>query len=111
MRSIWRADDFKSVLDAIGNGKLIDNIVLNLLQDVGKLPRQGTSVKNMRYSKTSLDFGTMVEKLFKGKAVSFFQRACTRYKKYLVIIIHVLQYEIYFGLMYFFLPHVVSILI
>ena len=47
-----RAKDFVSLLKNIQNGKLVDNIALHLLLDVGQFLRNET-VNSIRYSQTT----------------------------------------------------------
>ena len=67
-----RRVDLITIIESIVSGKLsIKNIALNLLLDLGQYLNQ-TSSGLMRYSKTTLDFWTIVQKLFKGKGIRFF---------------------------------------
>ena len=67
-----RGEDFVSVLKSIASGKLnVRNISLNLLLDLGQYLNQSSSTQ-MRYSKATLDFWVVVQKLFKGEGIGFF---------------------------------------
>ena len=66
-------DDFVAVLKAIWNKNLsVKNITLHLLLDIGQFLRQNT-VYNIRYHLTTLNYRTVFNKLFKGKAIKFFR--------------------------------------
>ena len=72
LQSNGRDNDFIKTLQAIVDNKLTTkNIALSLLLDVGKLLNEVSS-KQMRYSKTSIEFWMVVKKLFRGKATRFF---------------------------------------
>ena len=63
---------FIDTLKSIHSGKMkVTNIAFQLLLDVGHYLSLECS-SQMRYSKTSLDFWCIVQKLFKGKALRFF---------------------------------------
>lgn len=67
-----RVEDFASVFQSLADGSLdADNTSLSLLLDVGRYLRQGCA-SNMRYPKESIDFWTVVYKIFKAKAIRFF---------------------------------------
>jgi len=68
LNNMGRADDFGSVLQAIANGKIQNNIALHLLLDVGQFLRQDTP-QSMRYNQTSLDFWTLMMKVVHGKGM------------------------------------------
>ena len=42
LESMWRAEDFGSVVKSIASGNLLDNIALHLLLDVGTFLKQST---------------------------------------------------------------------
>ena len=67
-----RLNDFVSLLRAIVNDKLCDNIALHLLLNVGAFYGQ-TNISQVRYSKDSLSFWMTVQKLFKGRGINFFR--------------------------------------
>ena len=74
LEDIGRSEDFLSSLTAISTGRLsLDNMALHLFLDIGQLLR--TPQNMMKYSKTSIDFWTVIQKLFKGKAIRFFKGA------------------------------------
>ena len=55
------------------SGKLdVKNMALHLLLDVGQF-LNANAPSRMRYSKTSLDYWLVIQKLFKGKGVRFFR--------------------------------------
>ena len=68
LNAMGRSEDFGSILEAIGTGKLCDNIALHLLLDVGRFFRQETAY-SMHYRKTTLDFWTLVSKVVHRKGM------------------------------------------
>ena len=70
MHSIGRRSDFISPMSAIAEGYLTDNIALHLLLDVRAFYSL-ECISNMRYSKESQMFWATVQKLFKGKGITF----------------------------------------
>ena len=72
MDQYGRKDDFISMLHAIKDGYLLQNIAFHLLLDVG-LFYGLSSISNMRYDKQSLAFWITVHKLFKGRGINFFR--------------------------------------
>ena len=70
---VGRGEDFLSVLRASANGTLVpQNIAVHLLLDIGHMLSQ-ESLQNIRYNSTTLDFWTLVYKMFRGKATRFFR--------------------------------------
>lgn len=72
LKGMGRTEDFVSVLQSIRDETLNNNIALHLLLDIGQFLRQST-VHSMRYSKISINFWLLVQKLFKRKATRFFR--------------------------------------
>ncbi len=73
-----RGGDFISVLKAIECGTLpVENLGLQLFLDIGKF-LQAPTINRVRYSKVSLDFWTLVHKMFKGKATRLFRGIMTQ---------------------------------
>ena len=73
LTNIGRRDDFVSVISSLASGELsVDNMALNLLLDIGRY-LSCECTKQMRYTRTSLDFWLIIQKLFKGKAIRFFR--------------------------------------
>ena len=68
-----REHDFLEVLEGLASGTLDpQNIALQLLLDIGSFLAAET-VNKVRYSTLTLNFWTLVKKLFYGKATSFFR--------------------------------------
>ena len=72
MKNIDRLKYFYSLLAAIVDGYLDDNIALHLTLDKRHLYLL-TSIKCMRYNETNLTFWATVQKVFKGKCVNFYR--------------------------------------
>ena len=73
IESHGRGDDFKSLLIALADGTLDPtNIALHLLLDIGNVLSKAC-LTEVRYNKTTLDFWSLVHKLFKRKATRFFR--------------------------------------
>lgn len=69
---IGKLPDFFSMLKAISNGVISNNIAFHLLLDVANFYSQPT-IYSTRYSPESLSFWITVKKLFKGKGINFFR--------------------------------------
>ena len=67
-----RLDDFISLLQAICDGKLQNNIALHLLLVIGQFYSL-TDIRQMKYSNDSINFWLTLKKIFKGRGVNFFQ--------------------------------------
>jgi hypothetical protein len=68
-----RDQDFLTVLESLASGALDpQNIALQLFLDIGAFLTVET-VNQVRYSNLTLNFWTLVKKLFHGKATSFFR--------------------------------------
>ena len=68
-----RGDDFISVLDGIISGTLDPkNIAFHLMLDIGNFLSSET-IKNVRYNTVTMDFWSVVYKMFRGKATRFFR--------------------------------------
>ena len=68
-----RRDDFISVLGALADGTLdADHISMHLLLDIVNFLSAET-ISSVRYSNTTLDFWSLVFKMFRGKATRFFR--------------------------------------
>ena len=68
-----RGKDFVHVLKSLADGSLDPrNICFHLLLDIGNL-LSCESAKNMRYNTTTLDFWSLVYKMFRGKSTRFFR--------------------------------------
>lgn len=73
-----RGDDFVSALKSIESGTLpVNNLSLQLFLDIGKFLKSPT-INTVRYSQISLNFWTLVHKLFKGKAIRLFRGVMTQ---------------------------------
>lgn len=73
LEKIGRKQDFAMLLEVIASGVLpTTNIALHLLLDIGKFFRHG-KVNAMRYNDISLNFWTVVMKMFKLRGVRFFR--------------------------------------
>ncbi len=73
VKSNGRGSDFMSVLMALADGTLDPkNIALHLLLDIGSILSE-KSLSSVRYNKTTMDFWTLVYRMFKGKATRFFR--------------------------------------
>lgn len=71
--SVGRDGDFVAVLKAVADGTLsLTNMALHLFLDVGSHLRH-SNPSQIRYSRTTLDFWLVVQKLFHGKGVRFFR--------------------------------------
>ena len=68
-----RDQDFLAVLEGLASGALNPhNIAVQLFLDIGAFLSAET-VNNVRYSSLTLNFWTLVKKLFHGKATNFFR--------------------------------------
>ena len=68
-----RDQDFLAVLEGQASGALSPhNIALQLFLDIG-IFLSAQTVHKVRYSNLTLNFWTLVKKLFHGKAISFFR--------------------------------------
>ena len=72
LRAIGRDENFLSLLTAIAEGHLDENIALHLILDVGAFYGKHC-INNIRFSEESLSFWVTVSKLFKGKGLNFFR--------------------------------------
>ena len=73
VKQTGRGQDFVSVLTALANGTLEpENIVVHCLLDIGNF-LSAESLRNVRYNTTTLDFWSLVYKMFRGKATRFFR--------------------------------------
>ena len=74
LKESGQVEDFVSVLHGIQSGALSHNISLHLLLDIGQYLRKQaqSSTHSMRYSAVSIKFWLLVQKLFHGKAIRFF---------------------------------------
>ena len=95
MKDIGTISDVISVLQAIKNGYLNDNIAFHLLLDIGDFYSLN-SINNVRYSKQSLGFWVTVQKLFKGKGINFFRGFRAEGQKQVGKVIHPSDCEINF---------------
>ena len=72
IRDLGRLSDFESLLQAVHDGKLQNNIALHLLLDIGQF--FGLSdIRQMKYSQDTIHFWLTIQKLFKGRGLNFFQ--------------------------------------
>lgn len=94
LNDLGRSDDFGSVLKAIGNGQIKDNIALHLLLDIGQYLRHDSS-KHMRYSKTTIDFWTLVQKIIHGKGMRILEGDDSKFKYVWISLIYINDYQYY----------------
>ena len=74
LKAQGRDDDFMSAIKGLANGTLsVDNMPLHLLLDVGQYVRESENdnIGAMRYSKTSVDYWTVIRKLLHQKGITF----------------------------------------
>ena len=70
MTNLNRKSDFVSVLRAIQDGLLDNNIVLYLLLDIGRF-YASDCINSMRYDRETMDFWVTFWRLFKGRGINF----------------------------------------